>query len=978
MRQPGDRVGHYVLRALLGQGGMGEVYEAEDVRLGRRVALKLIPSGADADASERMMREARAAAGFEHRNVVLVLDVGVVDEGEGIGQTYLAMELVRGRTMRALIRDASVPLARKVRWLVDTARALAAGHALGLVHRDIKPDNLMVREDGLIKVLDFGIAKKARSVDPSAPTEASMDVGTLTKAGSIVGTPRYAPPEQLRGEALDGRADQYAWGATAYELLSGRPPFEADDPVALLSRVLTSEAPSLAVVAPDVPPEVAAAVMRAIAKVPADRFASLDDAADAIEPFAEAEFASADRSGRITQAPPATERERSKSSAAAAKTAPASVVVRAAKTSFRVFFWIAATIGTLLIAALVVGAVTGTLRVGPPAPSAAASASAGATAIGATSIRCHDAEVSGAGASPELAHMLGVGACARLAITTGRAWGHEKALEQGVDLDESPSLDAAVTLGPTTHVKLTLGALQASADATSPIEAVRLAVAELAPKLGTPPTSDAMRAAWGAATPESARRIERVWRALLVGDLKDPEGEARALVKSDPDSPWSYAILGIVAVRGSKTCLDALAEAEKRLDKLEGARKRGLGALVKLLSNPKPEEVMRELRKAYEDAPDDADIAGLYAAIAISLVPSEEGFAVVDRLAERFPTRAILAIQNAVTAAPRRDVARDDHYLGRLTEIVPEAACDDIVIDQHLVKGDVEGARSLLGTCRAYFGSASEDRGLSLKEARVDLVAGEPEKAHALAVKRLGDPRAAVRAEAAQYVIGSFLIAGRVTEAEDTLVAELKRERDSESSLLALRHAQALLRLHRRLGTKPPEEILSWFAEALPKATYLPEHARLALEVELSLARPKDTRYADEVLDAIAKLRDPGATLSSLPLARARKGDKVAVEILRASSRASDGPRLLSAIDGALALLATKADPDEVDRTLAPLRTPDGIAGLGLDRTLADLLMVRAYQAAKRPEDAARAKAAADRALAHADAGVREALEKLE
>jgi serine/threonine protein kinase len=108
----------------------------------------------------------------------------------------------------------------------------------------------------------------------------------------MVGTPRYAPPEQLRGEPLDGRADQYAWGATAYELLSGRPPFEADTPVALISRVLTAEAPSLALIAPEVPAEVVAAVMRALAKLPDDRFATLDEAADAIEPFAEAAFAS--------------------------------------------------------------------------------------------------------------------------------------------------------------------------------------------------------------------------------------------------------------------------------------------------------------------------------------------------------------------------------------------------------------------------------------------------------------------------------------------------------------------------------------------------------------------------------------------------------------------------------------------------------------------------------------------------------------
>jgi len=209
MKRPGDKVERYLIEAVLGRGGMGEVYEALDTRLGRRVALKLLPADADAGDNQRMMREARAAAAFAHPNVVVVYDVGEV-----LGSTYIAMELVRGKVLRAFVGDAAIPRARRLRWLCDVAQALAAAHEAGLVHRDVKPDNVMVRDDGTVKVLDFGIARRQASrVDPSAPTAVDNSaIGTLTEAGVVVGTPLYAAPEQLRSEDLDGRADQFAWG----------------------------------------------------------------------------------------------------------------------------------------------------------------------------------------------------------------------------------------------------------------------------------------------------------------------------------------------------------------------------------------------------------------------------------------------------------------------------------------------------------------------------------------------------------------------------------------------------------------------------------------------------------------------------------------------------------------------------------------------------------------------------------------------
>src|SRR5262249_6213458 len=139
MKKSGDRVDRYIIEALLGRGGMGEVYDALDTRLGRRVALKLIQGDGEPQKNQRMMREARAAAAFEHPNAVVIYDVGEID-----GSPFIAMELVRGRPLRAFVGDANVPIGRRLRWLVDTGRALAAAHRAGLVHRDVKPDNVMV------------------------------------------------------------------------------------------------------------------------------------------------------------------------------------------------------------------------------------------------------------------------------------------------------------------------------------------------------------------------------------------------------------------------------------------------------------------------------------------------------------------------------------------------------------------------------------------------------------------------------------------------------------------------------------------------------------------------------------------------------------------------------------------------------------------------------------------------------------------
>ena len=279
MLEPGVKFERYTIEALLGEGGMGRVYRAQDPRLGRRVALKLISERlASPEASARLVREARAAAALDHPNVVSVFDVG---EHEGV--PYIVMELVDGRTLRAALGEAGAPLSERVRWLADAGRALAAAHRKGLVHRDVKPENVMIRDDGVVKVLDFGIARRdSVADDPATPAQTSA-LPTLTLEGVKLGTPLYMAPEQIRGDPLDGRADQFSWGVVAYETLAGRLPWRGSDALAAMASVLTDPVERDALDAASVPRAVQDVVLRALSRRPEDRFASMDDAVRALE-----------------------------------------------------------------------------------------------------------------------------------------------------------------------------------------------------------------------------------------------------------------------------------------------------------------------------------------------------------------------------------------------------------------------------------------------------------------------------------------------------------------------------------------------------------------------------------------------------------------------------------------------------------------------------------------------------------------------
>jgi hypothetical protein len=228
----GRRLGPYQVGEQVGRGGMGVVYAAEDVRLGRVVALKLLPPAfsRDAVARERLAREARAAAALSHPSIATVYALEEID-----GDLFIASELVRGSTLRAGLASGPLPRERLIDTLVQIAEALDAAHAHGIVHRDLKPENVLRTADGRIKVVDFGIA---RHVTPMPDAQAG-----LTLTGARLGTPGYMAPEQLRGHVVDARADVFAFGVMAYELATGAHPFGGSDPAALLERLVSDDPP---------------------------------------------------------------------------------------------------------------------------------------------------------------------------------------------------------------------------------------------------------------------------------------------------------------------------------------------------------------------------------------------------------------------------------------------------------------------------------------------------------------------------------------------------------------------------------------------------------------------------------------------------------------------------------------------------------------------------------------------------------------
>ena len=271
----GTRLGPYEILGPIGAGGMGEVYRARDTRLGRDVAIKVLPADRLSDEVQRVrfVREARAASALDHPNIVTIHEI----ESEG-GVDFIVMELVAGRNLRTLIPRQGLPVPEVLRIAIPLADALAAAHAAGIVHRDLKPANVMVTPQGVVKVLDFGLAKLVRK-ETASPEETTAEAkeGPLSQPGAVAGTFGYMSPEQASGESVDARSDVFSFGLLLYEMVTGRRPFGGGSSAEMLAALLKEQPKPPSELVPDVPKELERIIQRCLRKEPGRRFQHMGD-----------------------------------------------------------------------------------------------------------------------------------------------------------------------------------------------------------------------------------------------------------------------------------------------------------------------------------------------------------------------------------------------------------------------------------------------------------------------------------------------------------------------------------------------------------------------------------------------------------------------------------------------------------------------------------------------------------------------------
>ena len=277
---PGSKLGPYEIVAALGAGGMGEVYRARDPRLGREVAIKILPtgSGGDPDRLRRFEQEARATAALNHPNILAVFDIGKQDDSP-----YIVSELLEGETLRARLSGGPLPVRKAVDYAVQLTRGLAAAHRHAILHRDLKPENIFITRDGHAKILDFGLAKLTMPEPGSGEMSAPATLDSVTGGGVFLGTLGYMSPEQCRGAAVDARSDLFSFGAVLYEMVSGRRAFHGETTADTVSAILREDPPELTAAGRDVPPMLERIVHHCLEKEPTARFQSASDVEFALE-----------------------------------------------------------------------------------------------------------------------------------------------------------------------------------------------------------------------------------------------------------------------------------------------------------------------------------------------------------------------------------------------------------------------------------------------------------------------------------------------------------------------------------------------------------------------------------------------------------------------------------------------------------------------------------------------------------------------
>jgi serine/threonine protein kinase/tetratricopeptide (TPR) repeat protein len=293
----GTKLGRYEIRSKIGAGGMGDVYLAQDTELDRTVAIKILPESVASDQQRlhRFIQEARAVSALNHPHILTIYEVGVSNKVH-----FIATEFIDGETLRRRI-DKGIKLIDILDIAIQAAGALAAAHAEGIIHRDIKPDNIMVRRDGYIKLLDFGLAKLIVSPSSASDAEAATMAMINTNAGTVIGTAKYMSPEQAKGTAIDARTDLWSLGAVIYEMVARSEPFAGETPTETISLILQREPPPLQSYVKEVPAELERIVSKALTKKRGDRYQSAEEMVADLRNLKRKLEASAEISGSMTE-----------------------------------------------------------------------------------------------------------------------------------------------------------------------------------------------------------------------------------------------------------------------------------------------------------------------------------------------------------------------------------------------------------------------------------------------------------------------------------------------------------------------------------------------------------------------------------------------------------------------------------------------------------------------------------------------------
>jgi hypothetical protein len=638
----------------------------------------------------------------------------------------------------------------------------------------------------------------------------------------------------------------------------------------------------------------------------------------------------------------------------------------------RVFFWVAAVFGTLLMLLFVVAAVTGRLHLNfGGSASAPPSGSALASPMAVQGFRCAPAVVEGPGATEEIGRAIGIGACARLGVETGLLWAHEGARGPKTDLDSLTRVAVTLKMGAPAEVVVRVGDLEGTGRGPAPMAAMLAAVAELAPKIQPRALDEAERAAWGAKTDESARRIERAWRRLVLGDIENPEAELRALIASDGESPWPHAMLCLAAPRGSAASIEACKATTTRLAVLPPNRAKAIEGVAALIGDARMDDAIKLFRQSYRAAPDDPDVAGLYGAVVLDTA-ADEGYGVIDGVAQRFPSYALVPLTTAIAGSQVRDRARNAKYIARLNEILPEQACEDTQFGDFFYDAAIDELRARLAHCVALHGT--EDVTFALIAAEIELAALQPDKARALAAPKLSDPRETYREVAIRQSATAHALAGRVEDASIALEAEMRRQRDQQSPRYALQRSLGLLRLRALAGYPISDKLVPFVRGSLDEDRAAPSFVRMRVEAVLAMHAPtskqEKTRIAEGLLGSDAT-SDP---FYAIPLLREVYGDAKTREILAARPRVSTRARVVNALDYAALLEAVRAPESDIEAAYQMGMVPIAMDLTAFDKVVARLRLATLYDKMKRPDDAKKLRAEVDAVWQNADPGLREAV----